>query len=64
MLYKVANNNDRVVEAKSFASLDLAEHSKMDYDMVVSSTIINGQYKIKAKGKNLILRHYNKGTPF
>ena len=44
--------DDRVVEAKAFAALDLAEHSKMDYDMVASSTIMNGQYKIKAKGKN------------
>lgn len=44
--------DDRVVEAKAFAALDLAEHSKMDYDMVASSTIMNGQYKIKPKGKN------------
>lgn len=44
--------DDRVVEAKAFAALDLAEHSKMDYDMVASSTIMNGQYKIKPKCKN------------
>lgn len=44
--------DDRVVEAKAFAALDLAEHSKMDYDMVASSRIMNGQYKIKPKGKN------------
>lgn len=43
--------DDRVVEAKAFAALDLAQHSKMDYDMVASSAIMNGEYKIKPKGK-------------
>lgn len=41
--------DDRVVETKVLATLDLAEHPKMDYDMVASSTIMSRQYKIKSK---------------
>lgn len=43
--------DDRVVEAKAFAALDLAEHSKMEYGMVASSAIMKGEYIIKPKGK-------------
>lgn len=39
--------DDKQVEAKAFAALDLAIHSKMDYDMVRSSDIMKGLYKIK-----------------
>ena len=41
--------DDRVVEAKAYAALELAEHSKMEYDMVSSSSIMKGTYKIKQK---------------
>ena len=43
--------DDRVVAEKARAALDLAEHSKMDYDMIASSSIMNGTYKIASKGK-------------
>lgn len=42
--------DDKVVEAKAYAALELAEHSKMDYDMVSSSSIMKGTYEIKQKG--------------
>lgn len=41
--------DDAVVEAKAFAAMDLAEHSKMEYNMVKSSDIMNGSYKIKGE---------------
>lgn len=41
--------DDAVVEAKAYAAMDLAEHSKMEYNMVKSSDIINGSYKIKGE---------------
>ena len=39
--------DDKVVEAKATAAMELAEHSKMEYDMVPSSDIMSGRYKIK-----------------
>ena len=39
--------DDSVVEAKAYAAMDLAEHSKMEYNMVKSSDIMSGSYKIK-----------------
>lgn len=39
--------DDSVVEAKAYAAMDLAEHSKMEYNMVKSSDIMSGHYKIK-----------------
>ena len=41
--------DDAVVEAKAYAAMDLAEHSKMEYNMVKSSDIMNGSYKIKGE---------------
>ncbi len=39
--------DDRVVEAKAIAAMELAEHSKMKYDMVASSDIMSGSYKVR-----------------
>ena len=39
--------DDRVVEAKATAAMELAEHSKMEYDMIASSDIMSGNYKVK-----------------
>lgn len=41
--------DNRVVEAKAFAAMELAEHSKMDYNMVPSSEIMSGHYKVKGE---------------
>ena len=41
--------DDAVVEAKAYAAMDLAEHSKMEYNMVKSSDIMSGQYRIKGE---------------
>ena len=41
--------DDRVVEAKAFAAMELAEHSSMEYEMIPSSEIMNGTYKIKGE---------------
>ena len=41
--------DDAVVEAKAYAAMDLAEYSKMEYNMVKSSDIMNGTYKIKGE---------------
>ena len=39
--------DNKVVEAKALAAMELAEHSKMNYDMVKSSDIMSGAYKVK-----------------
>ena len=39
--------DNKVVEAKALAAMELAEHSKMSYDMVKSSDIMSGAYKVK-----------------
>ena len=44
--------DDEVVAAKAYAAMELAEQSKMKYDMVASSTIMSGKYKIVQKGGN------------
>jgi hypothetical protein len=44
--------DDKVVEAKAYAALELADHSKMSYDMVKSSEIMKGEYKIKDSANN------------
>ena len=41
--------DDKIVEAKAYAAMDLAEHSKMKYDMIPSSKIMSGEAK-KDKG--------------
>ena len=39
--------DDAVVEAKAYAAMDLAEHSKMEYNVVKSSDVMTGRYAIK-----------------
>ncbi|MCI5631011.1 MAG: type III restriction endonuclease [Bacilli bacterium] len=41
--------DNAVVNAKAYAAMDLAEHSKMEYNMVKSSEIMDGSYKIKGE---------------